>query len=185
MDIKSIIEKYYSKIYNICLYRTGYNKAAAENCTNEVFILLVVKWENVSKRDVYRWLLKTTDYKLKEYFRQKKKDTVIISFENSEQELSSPTELNDEIISDEEIEKYKERILSELSDQEKALYRDYFEDKLSYKQIADKLGIKYSTAASRVSKLKSKLENEVHKILCLSGTGMIALRVFIALMERE
>lgn len=183
MTQKDIIEKYYKRIHDICLYNTGYNKAEADNCTNEVFITLIIKWEGIKKRnDLFPWLLKTTENKLKEYYRRKKKDSKIVSIEEMQIEDTSNTELVDLVVSDKEIEMNKENILNELSEEERKLYNDYFEKKLSYNEIAGSLGIKYSAAQMRVSKLRKKLEKKVLEIYCIGYTSSLVLKLLISLM---
>ena len=145
----------------------------------------MLKWDNVkhSKEDIYRWLLKTTDNKLKEYYRQKQKDDKILPLDIVVNKDDGSVPLWDEIISDEEIEFHKERILNTLNETQRELYRDYFENKLTYGEIAEKLGIKYTTAQMRVEKLKKILTSKVNESFCLGVGSMVALKLLIALLN--
>ena len=148
------IKKYYNRIYNLCLYNTSYKQEDAENCTQEIFIELVLKWDKIKDNCIYSWLLKTTDYKLKNYNRKKKTEAKLQFIDDIDTLPEDSADLSDLIISDSEIEMHKNNILNQLSNEERELYRAYFENNLSFKEISEKLNIKYSTAQMRVYSLK-------------------------------
>ena len=177
------LKKYYNKIYRICLYKTEYNEFQAQNCTQAIFEALIMKWDKIKPECIYSWLLKTTDNKLKEYARQKKKEDKILPLEAAEKELVDSRELYNLMISDDIIEYHKERILTTLSENERELYRDYFENKLSYSEIAEKLGLNYNTAQRRILKLKKTLASKAHDLFCLGMGSTLALKLLIALWD--
>lgn len=185
MTKTEIIEKYYNKIYNICLYNTFYNQADAEDCTQEIFIALILKYDKIADDRIYNWLLKTTYYKLKNYHRKIKTKSKTILSDDINITADDKADICDLIISDEEIETYKQNILNELSEKERELYRDYFENDLSYKEISEKLNIKYSTAQMRVSALKKKLQKRAMETLCIGGASMLTLRLLLALLGEK
>lgn len=182
MSLIEIIKRYYTNIYNLCLFKLSYDKADAENCTQEIFIVLINKWEKVQNKNIYPWLLKTTHYTIKNYQRKKKTYDKVVSLQDCIELPSDDGEVIDLVISDGEIEEYKQRILAELSSDERELYKAYFEDKLSYAQIAEKMGLKYATVQARTIKLKNKLTESVKDTFCITGASLIALRVIIALI---
>lgn len=176
-----IINKHYKAIYRLCLRRTDYNSFQAEECTQAVFETLLMNWDEVQNKNIEKWLFKTADNKLKEYYRKRAKDNSIIPLEDAESETADRSELCDKVISDEDIELYKTKILQSLSESERELYRDYFERKMSYGEIAEKLGIKYTTAQMRVRKLKSALTDKVNETFCLAIGSGVALKVLVSL----
>ena len=187
MTLTEAVEEFYSTVYRLCLYGTEHNNFQAENCTHAIFEVLVLKWDNVkhTKDDIYRWLLKTTDNKLKEYYRQKQKDDKLLPLEEVINKDDGSASLYDKMITNEEIEFHKERILNSLTEAQRELYRDYFEKKLTYSEIAEKLGIKYTTAQMRVEKLREILTGKVNETFCLGVGSMLALKLLIALLGEK
>ena len=82
-------------------------------------------------------------------------------------------ELVDLIISDEDVLAAKEKLLSLLSGEERQMYEDYFVHKMSYEQIAAKLGINRATASKRLKHITKKLTDEANKIFGITGTAVI------------
>lgn len=182
MNQTETIEKYYTKIYNLCLYKTKNDKAEAENCTQNIFMILIENWDKLEDRDIYAWLLKTTQHTLMNLYRKKKKESLvqpITSCENIQSDTADPSDL---MISDEEIEEHKQKILSQLSPADRDLYRKYFEEKMSYREISEQLGIDYAATQMRVSRLKSRLKKQVSETFCIAGAGTLAIKIFIALI---
>lgn len=182
MNLSEVFEKYYIKIYNFCLYKTRYDRADAENCTQQVFMVLIEKWDNMEDRDIYAWLLKTAQYTLMNLYRKKQKENSVYPIESYENIPCDTPDLEDLVISDKEIEEHKQRILSQLSPADRDLYRRYFEENMSYIEISEQLGIDYAATQMRVSRLKSRIKKQVSETFCIAGTGTLAIKILIALI---
>ena len=60
--------------YTICVCtKQKNNKAEAENCTQNIFMILIENWDKLEDRDIYAWLLKTTQHTLMNLYRKKKR----------------------------------------------------------------------------------------------------------------
>ena len=183
MTLDTAINRYYNSIYTLIYGKTGKDKLYADECCNYIFFLFSIKADKLKDEIVYPWLLKTADNKLKEYFRQKEKDKCVISLEEVPFVLVDKTELVDRIITDRDIEAAKQKLLSLLSEEERQMYEDYFVHKLTYAEIANKLGIDRNTAAKRLHTIRKKLEEEASKVLGIAGSVTV-LRIITALFDR-
>lgn len=66
-----IIERYYQAIYRYCYVRLGYDPHAADDCTQEVFLILLKKKRGLELTDgIGSWLYETADRVIKTYLRK-------------------------------------------------------------------------------------------------------------------
>ena len=184
MTLDEAINKYYKPIYSLVYGRSGKDKQFADECSNEIFFLFWLKAEKkIDDIAVYPWLLKTANYKLTEYFRQKKKDSVVISIEDISHTHADGTELVDLIIRDKNILAAAQKLLSLLSDDERQMYEDYFTNNMSYVQIASKMGIHRDTVSKRINIITKKLTDEANKVFGITGTAVV-LQALYTLIDR-
>lgn len=161
MTLDIAMQKYYNIIRSYVIGKTGKTDFADE-CCNAVFFLFSLKEDKIVDEAVSTWLFKTTRNKLKEYYRKKAKDSIITNLDDVTDMLSDGSpDLSDIIVSDEDIDEAKEKLLSLLSPKERQLYEDYFINKMMFIEIAEKLGIDRNTASARVKRIRAKLEAEV------------------------
>lgn len=174
MTLDEAIDNYYKIIYSYVYGSSGKNETFTEECCNDIFFLYWLKAENkIDDRAVFAWLLKTADYKLNNYIRKKKRERMTLPVEAVDEFNGNQAELVDLIISDEDILAAKEKLLSLLSGEERQMYEDYFVHKMSYEQIAAKLGINRATASKRLKHITKKLTDEANKIFGITGAAVI------------
>ena len=66
-----IIQLYCKEIFNYCYLKLNYNKEYAEECTQETFTILLLKWSKLASTDNIRaWLYRTSDNVMKNYNRK-------------------------------------------------------------------------------------------------------------------
>lgn len=82
MDLKTIYEQYFSKVYNYLFFKL-LNKENAEDLTSAIFLKVVDKLDtyNPEKSSVYTWIMRITQNTLTDYFRTRR-DTLPIDGEN-------------------------------------------------------------------------------------------------------
>ena len=183
MDLDTAIDKYYNCIYSYVYGKTGKNKSYTDECCNTVFYLFSLKQNKIADAAVYPWLIKCAANKAYEYLRKIEKDNRIVYLDEASPVFSDDTELSDRMVSDTDIEEAKERLLCLLSPEERQMYEDYYINKLTYEEIAQKLGIYRSTASKRLRIIKQRLENEAKKIFTAAGTFTV-LQIISSLFER-
>lgn len=148
---EQIIQKYYRELYNYCFAKLKYNKQSAEDCTQELFLILLKKHENLDENDNIRiWLYRTADNVIKAYHR--KNPDSDISLEDSTEAMNTPAP---------DSFSQNETDLSEwLTPEETELVRLYYEtDYGDRKTTAKKLGITVTALYQRINKIKQKIKN--------------------------
>lgn len=183
MTVAEAIDKYYNSIHAYIYGRTGKDKDFADECSNNIFFLFSVNADNIVEPAVYSWLIKTASNKTKEYFRKKSKENIVTYLEDMTYEPSDNTDMYDMLITDADIEAAKEKVLSLLSDTERELYDCYFDQKMTYVEVAKKFGIDRNTASKRLHIIKKRLEDEARKMFAVGG-AITVFRIIAALFNR-
>lgn len=142
-----IINKFYDDIYNFCFSRLK-NTHSAEECTQEVFLILFQKRGKLDFSEKFRsWLYNTANRICKNYIKKNKNITVDIDDyaetipDNSLTETSLAKELY-EILSKEDANLLLEYIESEYGQR---------------KQLAKRLGITTKALYGRVDRIRQKV----------------------------
>ncbi|MDR2444498.1 MAG: sigma-70 family RNA polymerase sigma factor [Spirochaetaceae bacterium] len=181
-----IVKRYYERILKFCLYALGGNVSAAEDCAQDIFLIL---YENMGKlRDYDRiggWLYKTAGNISKRYAAALRKERGAIFTPRS-----SPSGNADDGAPHDGWEAPVDRIPArtmkteaEQAAEEKALDRAAaairdrlkpadgrvlelaFHQKLPLKEVASRLGLSLSAVKSRVSRLRHKVNVLARELL--------------------
>ena len=115
-----IVDKYYSEIYNYCRTKLNFNRTAAEDVTQEVFLALYKKLYRLKLSDNIRaWLYRAADFEIKNYIRH---NPSFISLEECTEEIN---------IAPVGIPSLSDNDFDCLSDEDKTIIFDYYsgEDK--------------------------------------------------------
>lgn len=145
---KEIANKYYNDIYKYCYYKLGYHREDAEECTQEVFMILLIKWKSLSSHENIRgWLYRVADNVMRNYSRKSYK---------YKSELSVLEDISLNI-------KYNEYdgafdILSILTIAERNLLKECYLDKATAKELSDKYKISENAIYVKIHRIKIKLK---------------------------
>ena len=168
LDLNDIIDDYYDSIWSYSLFLSGHNPDAAEEITQEVFLCLIEKWHVIKKENVGGWLFGVARRKFYEYIKAEKKEKKhLLYYDDPDSPFFS--DKNEAAIFDDEyfcpdesvIDEAKKKILDSLSDDERNMFNQYFEKKMTYNEIMKELGITYYSAKMRVFRLRKKIINAV------------------------
>ena len=97
MNFDEIYEQYYEKIYRFCCLRLNGNKELAEDCTQDVFLILLRKINKLNiTTSIPSWLYGTAKNELNNYYRKIKNDISLDSPEASN--ISSEDMFSDGIL---------------------------------------------------------------------------------------
>ena len=174
LDLEGVVEKYYNAVKSNAMHATRSETAAAD-ITQDVFALLVDRWDRLSPDKIGGWIFAVLRRKLFEYFRKIERDGSVMPINEAvEDDLRLSEEDSYFELTDSEFEAIKERVLSVLSDSERALYEMYFVEGRSYEDICDLYSLGYRAAASRVKRIRRKLETSI------KNNGTDILPVFAA-----
>jgi RNA polymerase sigma factor (sigma-70 family) len=77
-----VAEKYYDQIYRYCFSVLNGDKQAAEDCTQETFMIMIKKKKELAfEGNICVWLYKTADRVIKNYVRKEKRRGIRMSIE--------------------------------------------------------------------------------------------------------
>ena len=144
-----IIDKYYRIIYAYCFSQLNFSKFAADDCTQEVFLIMIKKQKKLDFSDnIKLWLYRTADNVIRSYRRKNFREADV-----DIDELTIAVENDFEIKADSSAE-----ILDRLSEDEKNLIEAYYSSDYGGKEkVAEHFGITLSQLYKRIHKIKQKL----------------------------
>ena len=158
---ETLTEQYYGQIYAYCARRLP-DRESAEDAAQEVFAAF---WEGPDFTDgtaALGWLYRVAKSKVGDFYRARGK--------RMEHEAAiSPEDLPDSQVptaaAPDEEEGILEKALRALSPEEAALFRQVWEEGISYRELAGRYGISEGALRTRISRLKKKLTEEIRRQL--------------------
>lgn len=145
---KEIANKYYNDIYKYCYYKLGYHREDAEECTQEVFMILLKRWKSLSSHENIRgWLYRVADNVMRNYSRKSNR------YKN---ELSKFEDISLNLKYNEDYEVLE--LLSILTIDEQNLLKEYYLDKATAKELSDKYKLSENTIYVKMHRIKIKLK---------------------------
>ena len=166
--LDEITQKYYLDIYKYCLRRTN-NEHDALDITQNVFMILLEKYDNEEILDVKRWLMAVAKKQVERYFRDMYKTRSLIIDNELEEDIQTASYNPFEEISEQELEQMILEVNSSLDEQELILYEAVFVKMIDYPNLAEQLNISQPALRQRVSRLKKKIKDMIQIMLnCLS-----------------
>lgn len=161
-EFETIYNKFYKQILIYCNARLHFNRSYAEDCTEKVFETFYLKRDQFySIENIRAWLYRTADNLIKKSNQEWKKDRETFHYDQSDDmevgsDLSEVPDFENKI-SEEQIEKYKDIVLSQLSPAKRELYQSRFIQKMSYKDLAVRYKISENTLRQRIFALKKEV----------------------------
>jgi RNA polymerase sigma-70 factor (ECF subfamily) len=174
-----IVKRYYEKILKFCVYALGGKRSAAEDCTQDIFLIL---YENMARLRDYEkiggWLYKTAGNISKQYAASLRKERAKFTVPFPAFDAGGGESPLDAIAAENSIKTEEDRIAEEkalaraaaeigkrLKPQDEQLLELAFRQKRPLKEVAARLGIGLSAAKSRASRLRQKISALVRELL--------------------
>jgi RNA polymerase sigma-70 factor (ECF subfamily) len=173
-----IVKRYYEKILKFCVYALGGNRSAAEDCAQDIFLIL---YENMGKLCDYDkiggWLYKTAGNISKRYAASLRKDRATFAApfgdtgdgggEAPVDRIAAETIKTEEeqIAEEKTVARAAAEIGKRLSPKDEKMLELAFRQKKPLKEVAACLGIGLSAAKSRASRLRQKISVLAHELL--------------------
>lgn len=157
MCLDQICQKYYNRILNYCLGKTHGNIGQAEDITNDVFYLLVKKWDLYTTHQesaIATWLYKTANNRLKESLHHAALTILTDEISPIEPSALDVPDYEEELL---RYEQYLIDIQNTLRPEEAELFRMRVIEKKSYNDIANAFGISVRALRLRWYRLQQKL----------------------------
>jgi len=188
LSLDEIIEKYYTTIWRNTLFLVRFSEDDAYDITQNVFLLLAQKWDELDKSNIGAWLFEVSRRKIFDFFRTEEKQRGgkhVISIESSNCILSDFAfydnyfEVNPDLL-----ERIKNEVLDSLSSEERSLYNDLFVNGRSYKDIVELYSISYTDATTKGQRLRDRIKKLiVIKVNSLNLFGITYLSFTIYLLS--
>jgi RNA polymerase sigma-70 factor (ECF subfamily) len=178
-----IVNRYYEKIFKFCFYALGGNRSFAEDCTQDIFLVLYERMGRLKDYDkIGGWLYKTADHISKQYAASARKeravfvppafggasvDTVAAGGEAPLDRIAAAhmqTE-EDRIAEETAVDRAAAEIGKRLKPKDEQILELAFRQKHPLKEVAARLDISLSATKSRVSRLRQKISSIVRELL--------------------
>lgn len=171
MDIETMrntVSCYYKNVYRYCYARLG-NAADADDITQDVFLLFLQKYESLENNNLSGWLYATASIKIKEHFRKSQVEQKHLTDINDIPEEDLGYAFLDEgyLISAEEIESKKEKLLTYLKPKEQQLLEMIYNEHLTYKVIGEQIQSNEQAVGMKAYRLRKKIFELAHTLLLL------------------
>jgi RNA polymerase sigma-70 factor (ECF subfamily) len=164
-----IVKGYYERILKFCLFALGGNLSAAEDCTQDVFLILYENMAGLKDYDkIGGWLYKTADNISKRYAAALRKERAKFAAPFAHPEdggetpvdriIAKPLRTEAERITEEKAAARAAAVIGKrLRPRDKQILELAFRQKKPLKEAAALLGISLSAAKSRASRLRQKI----------------------------
>jgi RNA polymerase sigma-70 factor (ECF subfamily) len=170
-----VVKQYYERILKFCAYALGGNRSAAEDCAQDIFLIL---YENMARlRDYDRiggWLYKTAGNISKQYaasLRKERKRFAVSGAWNGETPLDGVAaghnikNEEEQIAEEKAVTRAAAEIRKRLTPKDEQILELAFRGKYPLKEVAARLGISLSAAKSRTSRLRQKISALARELL--------------------
>jgi RNA polymerase sigma factor (sigma-70 family) len=174
-----IVTRYYERILKFCAYALGGNLSLAEDCVQDIFLIL---YENMPRLKDYDkiggWLYKTADHISKRYAASLRKERAKFAQRFGDPAAGREESPLDRVMAEQTIKSEEERIAEEntldraaagigkrLKPGEEEILELAFRQKKPLKEVAARLGISLSAAKSRTSRLRQKISALARELL--------------------
>ncbi|MDR0637878.1 MAG: sigma-70 family RNA polymerase sigma factor [Spirochaetaceae bacterium] len=173
----SIVKRYYGKILKFCAWVLGGNMSFAEDCTQDIFLILYENMDRLKDYDkIGGWLYKTAGNISKQYAaslrKERKRFAAPFPASGDEETPLDHVAAGDSIKSEEEQiaeEKALIRAAAEIGKRlnlkEGQMLELAIRQKRPLKEVAARLNISLSATKSRVSRLRQKVSFLIRKLL--------------------
>lgn len=175
-----IATKYYSDVYKVCMGELG-NEDMASDVTQEVFLTFMQKLDELTYTEHIRaWLFKVAHNKLHEQYRyiQKIRDNhKDLEDIDIVEDLAVLREFDEFCyLSDDEIQRIKDKILYKLSPDERQLFNDIYRKHRRYREVGEELGISECAVSLRAFRLRKRINDLVEITLILIVFILVKLK---------
>ncbi len=155
-ELNIICRENYVSVYNFCLSRLRDDSAAAD-VTQDVFLALSEKSENLENINIRAWLFGAAALLIKKEFSKKHRSQKTVNFDEATVEFEKISVQLEENMIRENLGAYAVKIIARLSSKEKALFYLRYADGLSCAQIGDRIGKSENAVYASVSRLRKKI----------------------------
>jgi RNA polymerase sigma-70 factor (ECF subfamily) len=169
-----IVKRYYEKILKFCVYALGGNTSLAEDCTQDIFLILYENMANLKDYDkIGGWLYKTAGNISKRYAASLRKDRAKFTAPPAnggetpvDRIVAKETTSEEERIAEEKaVARAAAAIGKRLKPKDEEILELAFRQKKPLKEVAAHLNLSLSAVKSRTSRLRQKITTLAGELL--------------------
>lgn len=168
-QFEDLYKKFYAPVYKYCLVRLSFDRDSAADAADNVFMTLYEKRDGIDPGErIGMWLYRAADNYIKKAYLKAKRyysmiDGEIDPDDPEDSELFSSWDryFENETPEEDMIKKVGESVPEEYRE----LFRLRYVEKKTLNEIAERLGVPYSTLRRRISKMDLEIRREIHKML--------------------
>ncbi len=175
---EELSKELYDEVFHFVYRKEEISKHDAEEITQDTFLLFYEKLDILSDDIISRWVISVANKKCHEFYRKNKKRQLMLSLEESMNSWDDILATFDTYytVSDEQIQKSLNVILSTLDKDEYTLYYKKFVEGKKHNQIAEEMGLTTANVGTKAFRLRRKLEGLAK--IAFSGFGQFIIRTF-------
>ena len=167
-QFEELYKRFYAPVYKYCLVRLSFDRDSAADAADNVFMTLYEKRDRIDPGErIGMWLYRAADNYIKKAYLKAKRyysmiDGEIDPDDPGDAELFSSWDryFKDETPEEDMIMRIGESVPEEYRE----LFRLRYVEKKTLNEIAERLGVPYSTLRRRISKMDLEIRREIHKM---------------------
>ena len=154
-------------IRKFCTYKLSSHPQLVDDCLQDIFLSLLNALHD--KKEIQfpkAWLTKVASNKINDIYKaESKKSVTEVPFDETHvQSVADFDYSSTENISEKELKKHTEEILSQLSEKEKTIIEDFCINKIPGKEIAEKLGMSENSFRQQLFRTKRKIIKKIRQL---------------------
>lgn len=152
-----IVEKHYADVYAFCRARLR-DTEAAKDVTQETFLTFLEKSGRLSPDRISGWLLKTADFKMRNYLKKKRNEPIFTELNEADLIVSDDYYYAETQFDESELpEVVMNKIFAVLNEEERKLFIDLFIRKRDVRAVAAELDTTENNVRVRKKRIKDKV----------------------------
>ncbi len=156
---EDVVRAYYREIFRFCLSKLQ-SREDAQDVTQDVFLTYCGKAPQIDAQGARRWLYATALNKIRNLTQKQKRraQTQLPDADEYPNNGNWQYEITEtDWIDDARIEEKKADILRELTDEERALFREVYDERRKHAELAEEQGVSEQALNMRVYRLRRKI----------------------------
>ncbi len=156
---REFYDRYHRRLLRFALVLGGGDEALAHDVVQAVFVTAAAKLRAAeSEEHLWNWLARVTRQQLAKAWRQRQRDSAVIG-------MADLPDRPDAIAPDSLLEESLDAALLAMDAEERQFIEWFYFDRLSHKEIAERLGATPKSVSSRLERARAKLRSAITRRL--------------------
>jgi len=156
---REFYDRYHRRLLRFVLVLARGGETLAQDVAQAVFVTAAAKLRRVeSEEHLWHWLARVARQQLAKTWRQRQRDAAVIG-------MADLPEISGDVASDSLLEESLDAALQATEAEERQLVEWFYFDRLSHKEIAERLGTTPKSVSSRLERARAKLRSAITRRL--------------------